>query len=232
MKKTFLYLFAVCLLADLIAAGLHKEDWHFFSKPLLMPLLMAHFLVNIPSSSSFRKYIIPALFFSWAGDVLLMFEGHQSIFFLLGLSSFLIAHIFYILFYHQVWVMEKIKNRWWLLPPVAVYYAALISLLYPYLADMKVPVPVYGIVISFMLLLALHMLFIRNKKAGQWMMAGAVLFIVSDSILAINKFYQSFTAAGFLIMFTYGLAQLFIVIGAIFYISSLNSEVKHPHRVS
>ena len=69
-----------------------------------------------------------------------------------------------------------------------------------------------------MFLLAIHMLLIKNKRAGQWMMTGALLFILSDSILAINKFYQPFELAGFLIMVTYGFAQLFIVQGAIKYL--------------
>jgi uncharacterized membrane protein YhhN len=50
------------------------------------------------------------------------------------------------------------------------------------------------------------------------MMLGAVLFVVSDSLLAINKFYSSFELAGVLIMLTYGMAQLLIVTGAINYI--------------
>jgi uncharacterized membrane protein YhhN len=50
------------------------------------------------------------------------------------------------------------------------------------------------------------------------MMTGALLFVVSDSTLAINKFYQSFEIAGVVIMLTYGLAQLFIVEGANRYI--------------
>jgi uncharacterized membrane protein YhhN len=228
LKRVIFFLFILCLLADLVATGWQKGDWRFFSKPLLMPLLTGYFLLSVSPGSVLKKYITAALVFSWAGDVLLMFEGKESVFFLLGLSSFLIAHIFYILFYHQVRVKENIKNRWWLLIIVAVYYAALISLLYPYLADMKIPVPVYGIVISFMLLLALHMLFIRQKTAGRWMTAGAVLFILSDSILAINKFYQPFSQAGFLIMLTYGLAQLFIITGAIQYISSARSESTSP----
>ena len=73
----------------------------------------------------------------------------------------------------------------------------LISWLSPYLGDMKLPVRIYGIVISFMFMLAMHMLFIKNKTAGKWMMIGALLFVISDSVLAINKFYQSFEAAGY-----------------------------------
>jgi uncharacterized membrane protein YhhN len=73
-------------------------------------------------------------------------------------------------------------------------------------------------------MLAMHMLFIKNKPAGKWMMLGALLFVISDSILAINKFYQPFEAAGVLIMLTYGLAQFFIVEGAGRYIRSANSN--------
>jgi uncharacterized membrane protein YhhN len=50
------------------------------------------------------------------------------------------------------------------------------------------------------------------------MFTGALLFVISDSVLAVNKFYQPFAFAPVLIMITYGLAQLFITQGAIEYI--------------
>ena len=75
-----------------------------------------------------------------------------------------------------------------------------------------------------MLLLALHMLFIKNKEAGKLMMLGALLFVASDSILAINKFYQPFEMAGIYIMLTYGLAQLLITVGAARYILSISKR--------
>ena len=89
---------------------------------------------------------------------------------------------------------------------------------------MKIPVLVYGVVISVMFLLALHMLFIKNKEAGKMMMLGALLFIVSDSILAINKFYQPFEYAGIAIMLSYGIAQLLITLGAVKYITSASKQ--------
>jgi uncharacterized membrane protein YhhN len=174
--------------------------------------------------SAQKKWILLALFFSWTGDVLLIFQENKSIFFLLGLSAFLIAHIFYIFFFHSIRVIENIKSNLWLLVVVVIYYAVLITLLSPHLGDMKLPVRIYGIVISFMFMLAMHMLYIKNKVTGRWMMIGALLFVLSDSTLAINKFYQSFEAAGILIMLTYGLAQLFIIEGAIRYITSKYKE--------
>jgi len=70
-----------------------------------------------------------------------------------------------------------------------------------------------------MWMLAMHTLLGKNKKAGAWMMIGATLFVASDSVLAISKFYLTFLHAGIVIMLTYGVAQLFIAYGAIKYLS-------------
>ncbi len=226
MKKiNWVILFLLVLTGNI--AGMYMDSpWlEKITKPLLMIVMIIYFVSSLTTvSSGLKKWIIAALAFSWLGDVLLMFQQGRPVFFLLGLSAFLIAHLFYIFFFHRVRVNEQVKSRWWLPAVVVVYYAVLIAVLYPKLGDMKVPVPVYGIVISFMLLLALHMLFIKNSKAGQLMMAGAVLFILSDSVLAINKFYQPFEAAGLAVMLTYGIAQLLITRGAIAYISSKRSK--------
>jgi uncharacterized membrane protein YhhN len=219
MRKSFwLIFFFAILAANLADTQFNDGQLEYYLKPLLILALAGYFIsqTNI-IVIRLKKWILLALFFSWGGDVLLMFEPKDKIFFLLGLSSFLLAHIFYIAFFHFIRVREKIKGNPWLLLVVVIYYAVLINLLTPYLADMKIPVLVYGIVISFMFMLAMHMLFIKNKTAGKWMMMGALLFVISDSVLAINKFYQSFEVAGIIIMLTYGLAQLFIVYGAVKY---------------
>lgn len=224
-KSSWLFFFGVVLVANLSDRQFNNGQFEYFIKPLLIPVLAGYIIAQTNSIiSSLKKWILLALFFSWAGDVLLMFEPKAQIFFLLGLSSFLLAHIFYIVFFHQVRVKEKVKGNPWLLVIVVVYYALLISWLSPYLGDMKIPVRVYGIIISVMFMLAMHMLFIKNRSAGQWMMVGALLFVMSDSALAINKFYQAFEGAGIVIMLTYGLAQLFIVVGAVKYMKMRNKE--------
>ena len=219
MKKTWLILFAVALGTYIAGIQLPDQTIQYISKPLLMPLLAIYFITSVNGMATrLKTWVIAALFFSWAGDVLLMFEEKDQLFFMLGLSAFLIAHIFYIILFHHIRVRESVKGNPWLMVIVVVYYGALITLLSPFLGEMKWPVRVYGIVISFMFMLAMHMLFIRNKMAGKWMMAGAMLFVVSDSVLAINKFYQPFEGAGIVIIVTYCLAQLFIVEGAVKYI--------------
>ncbi len=226
MKKTiWILLFLFVLLVNLIAVYLNNGTLRFISKPLLMPLLTIYLLVRTRSANTnLKTWIILALFFSWVGDILLMFEEKKSIFFLLGLSAFLVAQVFYIIFFHNIRMREYIRGNALFLLLVIVYYSILISVLSPYLGDMKLPVRIYGVVLSFMLMLAMHTMLGKNKKAGLWMMLGAILFVISDSLLAFNKFLTVLNYAGIIIMLSYGLAQLFIAEGAVKYISSEKAQ--------
>ena len=224
-KQNWITFFVAILAIHLVSIAVKIQLVEYITKPMIVALLVVYFLSQTGGIvSGIKKWIVSALIFSWMGDVLLMFQPNASVFFLLGLSAFLVAHIFYIIFFHYVRVRENIKSKPLLLFIVVAYYFSLILLLSPYLGDMKLPVRVYGIVISFMFMLAMHTLFIKNKIAGRYMVIGALLFVVSDSVLAVNKFYQPFEPAGILIMLTYGLAQFFIAEGAIRYITSGHKE--------
>lgn len=220
MRKNFwIILFLIILAADLTAVFFNKESLRYFTKPLIVISLIIYFISQTSFvQSGLKKWILLALAFSLGGDIFLLFEAKDPIFFLLGLASFLIAHIFYIVFFHLIRIRENIAGNFLLLLVVVVYYTALMTIISPFLENLKLPVRIYGVVISFMLLLALHTGFISNKKASMMIITGAVLFIISDSLLALNKFYAPFDYAGIGVMLTYGLAQLFIVDGAIKYI--------------
>ncbi|HMU44718.1 MAG TPA: lysoplasmalogenase [Chitinophagaceae bacterium] len=224
--NTWVFLFFCVLVADILLIQLQEQQLQFAAKPLLIPLLGFYFYSQTDTTAFpwLRKWTIISLFFSWTGDVLLMFQNRNEIFFLAGLSAFLLAHVFYIVVFHQIWVKENIKRNLWFLFIIVLYYAVLIGWLSPYLGDKKLPVRIYGLVISFMFLLAMHMLYIHNKIAGKLMMIGALLFVISDSALAINKFYQSFEYADIIIMLTYGFAQFLIVTGLIRYLKQANSN--------
>ncbi|MBC7949905.1 MAG: lysoplasmalogenase [Chitinophagaceae bacterium] len=219
-RKLWMIIFMAVVIAHLTAIAAGHLLLQQVTKPLIILTLGVYFFSCVGRSrSSLIKWVALALFFSWVGDILLMFQGRDSIFFILGLSSFLLAHVFYIIFFHQLRVGENIKSNPWLLVIVAVYYATLMYFLSPHLLDMKVPVRIYGIVISFMFLLAMHMPFMAAKNIGRLLMTGALLFVISDSILAIDKFYRPFEMASILIMLTYAAAQFIIVEGAARYIN-------------
>lgn len=214
-----IFLFFGALALNIAGMETGNQWMQYVSKPALMPLLIIYFVASTSGESNpLSKWILLALFFSLAGDVLLMFQEKIPDFFLFGLSAFLLAHVFYIVFFHSIRVKEGIKAKPFLLLPVTIYYAGLMFWLSPFLGEMAMPVRIYGLIISFMLMLALHIYYIRNKKAAPLMVGGALLFVLSDSVLAINKFYMPFQLAGTLIMLTYGFAQYLIVQGAVKYI--------------
>lgn len=224
-KKIWIILFSLVLLIDLAAIYSNNESLRFITKPLLAPLLAIYLLLETnTTNSNLKAWIFLALFFSWVGDILLLFEASGSNFFLFGLSAFLVAQVCYIVFFHNIRMREYIRGNALLLLLVIVYYSILISVLSPFLGTMKLPVRIYGVVLSFMVMLAMHTMLGKNKKAAVWMTAGAILFVASDSLLAFNKFFSAFNYSGLIIMLTYGLAQLFITEGAVRYINSEKSK--------
>ena len=224
-KNVWIFIFVIALSFHLFGILLANETIQFVSKPLIVIGLIGYFIVATKGTGKgLGTWIVLALFFSLTGDLLLIFQQQKSLFFLLGLSAFLLAHIFYIIFFHGVRIRESIAGRWWLLLIVVLYYALLMALLSDYLGNMKLPVRIYGVVISFMLMLGLHMYYLKIKNAGWLLLLGALLFVISDSVLAINKFYRPFEQADFFTMLTYGIAQLFITKGAAEYITSVSKR--------
>ena len=224
-RNTWLVLFFVISAADIFAVASGNDDLRWFTKVFIAPLLIGYIISSVTLlKTRLHKWIIAALIFCWAGDILLMLEYKSSIFFMLGLICFLIAHICYIDFFHILRLNRQVKINRLIFLAVAVYYLALIIFLFPYLGAMKIPVIIYGAVISCMLAFALHMPYITFKGVGRSLMMGAVLFVASDTMLAINKFYKPFEFAGVAIMTTYCFAQLLIVLGAVSYIKRSSAE--------
>ena len=224
-KNCWIILFILNLFANLLGIYFEMQALQMITKPLIIILLGGYFLSAVKFiADPLRKWVFSALFFSWIGDIMLMVQPGNDKFFLAGLIAFLLAHIFYIVFFHIIRIRENIRSNWLLLLIVVIYYGTLSSFLTSHLGDMKLPVRIYGAIISFMFMLAMHMLFIKNKSAGRLMMSGAFLFIISDSVLAINKFYMAYEWAGIIIILTYGLAQLFITMGAVGYIKKSNVD--------
>lgn len=207
-------IFWLLALTDIIGIAFQIPELHFFAKPLLVPALLL--LLFVTKTVSPGKYLLIAgLFFSWFGDLFLLFEYKVNLFFIFGLGSFLTTHIFYIIYFlrvksHQASLLKKQPVLAVLVP---VYGVSLVWLLYPHLGDLTLPVIIYALVICSMLLCSLHIFYKVNQKAAWYFVAGAAFFVLSDSLLAVDKFYQSLPFAGVCIMLTYCAAQYFIVTG-------------------
>ncbi|RAJ85693.1 putative membrane protein YhhN [Chitinophaga dinghuensis] len=214
-------LYAFILLLDVIFTGLDMHSARYVTKPLLTILLIIFVLSNAGNmKSSYLRFLLLALIFSFGGDVLLMFDSH----FLTGLGSFLLAHVFYILFFLKI----RYSN-----PPVpmckypviflhAAFLIGFILLLLPHLGALKIPVIIYALALSITVQSSIHAFNLKWQPAGWFCIIGAVLFLISDSLIALGKFYQPLPANGVLVMITYGLAQWGITAGAVSYFNPLS----------
>lgn len=210
--------FAFLLLAAIDITGLliQSDKLHYVAKSLLIPALLL-LLYFTASPVKGKTLLMTGLFFSWAGDMLLLFESRDKLFFIFGLICFLTTHVFYIIYFLRIRSANTslLIRQPVLTALVPAYGITLVWQLYPHLGDLKLPVMVYAAVICSMLLCSLHVYPKVNKKAAVYYLAGAALFVISDSLLAVNKFYESFAFAGVLIMLSYCAAQYFIIRGYI-----------------
>ena len=197
----------------------------FTLKIVMIPVLAAIFVINLRTGlDSLHKLILAGLFFSWAGDGLLEIPNQTADLFIPGLISFLLAHIMYLLAFFLTIGENFINKRGLgLLIPVSLFGAGIIFYLYNDLGDMMIPVTIYTVVILTMVTGAINRLKKVNVVSFWLVLAGAILFLISDSALAINKFGHPFPGSSIVIMSTYLLAQYFIVTG---YIRQFRSELK------
>ncbi|MCP9753098.1 lysoplasmalogenase [Ferruginibacter sp. HRS2-29] len=208
-------IFGLLVVADLSGILLQYEPLHRYAKPLLMPVLFFTALFSTGPGKG-KWLILTGLLFSFAGDVFLMYDQEYPIFFILGLLSFLITHVLYIIYFLRIPSAGKpslLKKYPGLFLLILIYVGSLLTLLFPFLEALKIPVLVYALILGSMLLAALHAFSRLERKTALFFAIGATFFVLSDSLLAIDKFYASFAQAGFLIMLTYCVAQFFIVKG-------------------
>jgi uncharacterized membrane protein YhhN len=157
---------------------------------------------------------------AWAGDILLLKTDETS--FIIGLVLFLAMHLAYLIYFariHGLFPVKKPLNVWLPFILAAIYDVVLMKIL---LIDegaqkLKLPLLAYMAVLSLMFVFACNVR--GSKKAGplsaQYFIPGAGLFILSDSLLGLNKFVWQEQIVGIAVMLTYGYAQHLLVHGFI-----------------
>lgn len=217
--KTWSAIYFLLLLADLLIIMCNIPYARFITKPLLMITLGCYCWWQAGGlQHPVRNLIFVAIIFSWWGDVFLLF-GH---FFIPGLISFLLAHLLYTGFFLTVKPKPKAGYREWLATLLVIAYAVFfVRFLYPHLGELTPAVIAYTVVITIMLLSAIFAFGVNGAQWGRLCVGGAMLFVISDSMLATEKFYTSFPGSSLLVMLTYGLAQWMIVDGSVKYLKTV-----------
>ena len=211
----FLTLTASAALMDWYAVHKGKKKLEYFLKPATMLLLLG-WLVGATSLQGMALWFGLGLIFSLAGDIFLMLPKEQ---FIAGLVAFLIAHVMYIIGFNPN------------LPPftslglfLVVFVAAIGKELYINIAAglekqgksaLQKPVLAYTAVIAVMVISALFTFFRAGWSTGAafTVSLGAALFMLSDAILAWNKFVEPIENGRVMNMAAYHLGQIIIMIG-------------------
>ncbi len=156
--------------------------------------------------SHYKVLILIALFFSLAGDVFLMLPHER---FIAGLVSFLIAHLFFITAFighaGPYW-------NWVYLIPVLIYFILFLIVLLPHTGEMTIPVVVYALVILTFLWQAAGRYGFQPDMLTACGLFGAILFVLSDSLLAYNKFVKPIKWAPGILMALYWSALYFLAL--------------------
>lgn len=216
LNNKFIYLYLILAILTCLTEVFNLAILRYITKPLLCLTLLVYFIYydngiknNTSSPNILSKLVCCALVFSCMGDTLLILPQ----FFVFGLVAFLIAHVSYVLtFYKDIKVWNKLKNKriQATILLVIIYLIIFYSSIQSKLFELKIPVITYMIIISLMFILAL----LRDAKSGYIsVLIGALLFVISDSFLAIDKFVGHFYLASLVIMMSYLLAQFLIIYG-------------------
>ena len=176
-------------------------------KPLTIVLIILIALqTKSAAPNTYKILIVAGLLFSLAGDAFLMLPRDR---FLQGLVSFFVAHVCYAVAFASdgglAWSV-------WAGAGLAAYGALMLGLLWPRLGRLKMRVAAYVGVILLMAWLALSRYLGAGPEGSGLAAAGALLFAASDSLLAWNRFKESFRAAQALVLGTYFAAQWLIAL--------------------
>lgn len=171
----------------------------------IVPILLLIQWAADKLQGSTKRFMLTGLFLSLAGDVLLSLNG----LFIQGLGAFLLAQLSYTVLFLKQAKWQPIRLIWCAL--IVLYTGACIGFILPHTGDLKVVVTAYLCAITLMALSAGF----RGDKDFLICASGAFVFMVSDTLIAINKFVTPFHGSGAAIMTTYYIAQFLITYGVI-----------------
>lgn len=203
MTLTFSIIALISGIITIYAKLRENDSLQFIFKPLTMlAIILLAFLNSSAPLTFYQKAILIGLIFSTIGDIFLI---KQDRFFVQGLVSFLLGHICYIIAF---WTSpNSISGLFY-----AVYVVFFLSILWKHLGKLQFPVVFYSLVLAVMswMAVSLYLESQNNKTLSAFL--GSIVFIVSDSLLAFNKFKTPFRLAHLWILATYFLAQWLIAL--------------------
>ena len=213
----FLTIFVFALVASHLK---EKKSGVYITKPIATLLVIITALLSLTIPETTRQYtilIVVGLIFCYGGDIALMFMESKKAF-LIGLVLFLLGHVVYaVTFLMYGGVPSEII---WIGLILLIFAVLFYIYLHSGLGKMKVPVAIYILIISAMVTFATATLFsaIVPKTAAWLITIGSILFLISDVVLAINRFKVPLKYDR-LSLIAYYLGQFLIAVSTYYFVS-------------
>ena len=225
LPQIILLLFCLALCVHLYAIVAQMPTIRIISKCLLLPLLIIYLTVSTPNTTAIKKMALLALFFSWLGDVAL--TQSETNFFLFGMLAFNMTHVQNGKIFLRLHPIRFLGATWiglgLALGTISLVYYFLQTSLETYL----MPVVVYMVFISTVWVLSFNLTNQPKYKAAaiNFFIPGMFLFVLSDGILAFNKFLLHQPERWDIwVMLTYALAQWLLTEGYIRVVNGTREE--------
>lgn len=191
------------------------------TKLFLIPLLL-YYVITYDNYKSSWNWLGLGLLFSFFGDWALIYTQDASFYFMLGLVSFLITHLFYIFGFNTLLKYKRENDErtasQWMSGIIVICTLGFLYYIVPQIEGlMRTAVTVYALVICLMVIYAYKLFQRMVTKASFMLFMGALFFMLSDMVLALTvfKWEQSSVGTSVVIMSTYLLGQFLIVVNSL-----------------
>ena len=198
-----------CAVVQTIVGHLGHSPWLIYIfKPLATILIFGIALANwISQKQNYAMWICVGLVFSLAGDVLLLWPERL---FLAGLVAFFFAHVAYLAAFTRETKFPASWAVWgfYLAIAAAMYFA--LSARLP--AELKLPVALYAFAVATMAAQAMGRYVVSQSRVAMLAAAGGIFFMLSDGLLAVDRFRAAIPYAAIAVLAPYYIAQVLIAL--------------------
>ncbi|MFD0989598.1 lysoplasmalogenase family protein [Mariniflexile jejuense] len=212
-KIKFTVVFVTVLFIDVcIKIYLNNNNYRFFSKPLILISLIAYYYINMKHKrKKVERNVVFALFFFLLGDFMIL-NYLNKVFLVLSMLFFAVGKLFFCLKFKSKEDFEFSR----LFPFSIIVYLGItfvISLIYKNLKAFLIP----GLITLFISLLMLNLAYLRKAQFSKfsyfYVLFGCLLFVLVESINAVNTFNKILPFPSFFNTIFYGISMYLIILG-------------------
>lgn len=212
VKNRFI-VFAIIAAIHLLGQLISNEWIIWMTRPLLMPSLLWWFLSQISRPYSFaHRRMINALLLATAGDIFALLAKFNDWFFFADIMCYLFMHMMYVLIFLSVIRFQEVSKVYIAIAIIIfiIYGIVFLNYLLPHSGWLTLPILIYASAVTLTIITSAITITYFPRPLFIMLMAGTIIYLASDTIIATNKFITPVYLSGFWGLLAYIVAQALI----------------------